>query len=386
MTASKQKKYQGYTIVELMVAMTLGLILAAGIIQVFLANRQAQRMEQTLARMQENGRIALDIISQDLRQSGYIGCASATRDNSGITSAQLTVRGANLAPPMTTQFADNSLLGFQRSLAGVWAPALPAHLAAPLATARNGSDAVAVYYGVDFGAKINANGTGGVVPAAGDIVMTRPLGTQCFTQNEIAIISSCSGADVIQVTNTPNCAGLDVTLQHAAAGNNPSTLSQTYSDRDTKNVQYPVAAAARPRVLAFNAAVYFVRNTGRINAAGLPIFSLFRSNPAAVAPQAVELVEGVEFLRIEYGLLLSTGNIRYLTANNMNAGDWPNVISARIGVLIQSYDAVRDSNDVSNYVLAEQVISGAGAGVVHSGGRTLRQAYNVTIELRNRAQ
>lgn len=63
---------QGLSLVELMVALVLGLILMTGIIQVFLSSKQTYSTNEAMARMQENGRFALEFMSRSARLAGYI--------------------------------------------------------------------------------------------------------------------------------------------------------------------------------------------------------------------------------------------------------------------------------------------------------------------------
>ena len=62
----------GLSLVELMVALVLGLVLMTGVIQVFLASRQTYATNEAMARMQENGRFALEFISRSARLAGYV--------------------------------------------------------------------------------------------------------------------------------------------------------------------------------------------------------------------------------------------------------------------------------------------------------------------------
>jgi len=64
---------QGFSLVELMVALVITLILTAGIAQVFLGSKKSFVIQETLGRMQENGRYAIDAISADVRRAGYWG-------------------------------------------------------------------------------------------------------------------------------------------------------------------------------------------------------------------------------------------------------------------------------------------------------------------------
>jgi type IV pilus assembly protein PilW len=61
----------GLTLVELMIALGLGLLLVAGVGAVYLGSNQTYRVAQEGARIQESGRYALDVIGRSLRQAGY---------------------------------------------------------------------------------------------------------------------------------------------------------------------------------------------------------------------------------------------------------------------------------------------------------------------------
>ena len=64
---------RGFSLVELMVALVITLILLAGIGQIFLSSKKSFNIQDSLSRMQENGRYAMANIIQDLRRAGYWG-------------------------------------------------------------------------------------------------------------------------------------------------------------------------------------------------------------------------------------------------------------------------------------------------------------------------
>lgn len=66
-------RHHGFSLIELMIAMLIGLLLVIGITSLFTTTASVNRMENGLARLQENGRFALDRIAEDIRM------ASATR-------------------------------------------------------------------------------------------------------------------------------------------------------------------------------------------------------------------------------------------------------------------------------------------------------------------
>jgi type IV pilus assembly protein PilW len=61
---------KGFSLVEIMVAMTIGMILLGAVAYLFLGSRQINRTQDDLSRMQENGRYALDILGRAIRQAG----------------------------------------------------------------------------------------------------------------------------------------------------------------------------------------------------------------------------------------------------------------------------------------------------------------------------
>lgn len=73
MNAPQLKRLQiGLSMVELLIAMALGLLLMTGVIQVFLTSRQTYAANEAMGRLQENGRFALDFIARNARNAGYI--------------------------------------------------------------------------------------------------------------------------------------------------------------------------------------------------------------------------------------------------------------------------------------------------------------------------
>lgn len=62
---------RGFTLIEVLVSLVLGLLVLAGVIQVYLSNQQTARYQQALANVQENGRFALDLLARNLRMARY---------------------------------------------------------------------------------------------------------------------------------------------------------------------------------------------------------------------------------------------------------------------------------------------------------------------------
>lgn len=68
---NKAQPQRGFSLVELMIAMTIGLFIIAGVGQIFLSSRAAHNTQERLSNLQENGRFALVFLQRSLRQAGF---------------------------------------------------------------------------------------------------------------------------------------------------------------------------------------------------------------------------------------------------------------------------------------------------------------------------
>ncbi len=94
-----KKQQRGLTLVELMVAMVIGLVLVGGVIQIFVANNQTYRVTDNMSRVQENSRFALDNLGKIIRLAGFKGDTEVSPNtdfiSSGIFTNAQTVSGTN---------------------------------------------------------------------------------------------------------------------------------------------------------------------------------------------------------------------------------------------------------------------------------------------------
>lgn len=101
--ASHQK---GFTLVEIMIAIAIGLLMIAGILQVSAANRESSRLQRNMGFVQENIRTAMEMLGRDIRNAGYFEgsnpaarltesltpfIAATTTDGSGANNDDITV-------------------------------------------------------------------------------------------------------------------------------------------------------------------------------------------------------------------------------------------------------------------------------------------------------
>jgi type IV pilus assembly protein PilW len=83
------RRPHGFTLIEMMVAMLLGLVVIGGVISVFLAGQQTYRTNEALGDVQNGSRTAFELLARDLRNAGLTGC-----DNSNGRLANV-VQGGN---------------------------------------------------------------------------------------------------------------------------------------------------------------------------------------------------------------------------------------------------------------------------------------------------
>lgn len=82
------KRQNGLSLIELMVALALGLVLMVGVLQVFLTTRQTYANSEAMTRLQDNGRFALEMIAGSARNAGYTD--PKARAESHLTTPQIS--------------------------------------------------------------------------------------------------------------------------------------------------------------------------------------------------------------------------------------------------------------------------------------------------------
>lgn len=65
---------QGYSLIELMLAISLSLFLSMGIINIFIHSKNIYQLTQSLNTISHKARLAFYLISHDIRMAGFIGC------------------------------------------------------------------------------------------------------------------------------------------------------------------------------------------------------------------------------------------------------------------------------------------------------------------------
>ena len=415
----KHTRQQGLSLIELMIAMVIGLILLLGLIQVMSASRAAYQLSTGVARTQENARFAVDFMQRDLRMAGHMGCvndqAHMAPERPGATDAsrqglnlwfldpdQRTARNYQAAAfPLrfdmgvqgfeakATGPTDTRALATGTPVAGAsdqWSPALPGAISRlnPVA----GSDIVVVRYLSRDGVPATLASTG----AATYAITPEAYGSQVSTVDSTGLfgLSDCQQASVF-ASNAVDAAGV---VSVGMAGLNASGLigDEWSFEGSTQN---------KPMLYRAEAVVYYIGIGTGLNADGTGRAALFRAramnNAGVVTFVPEELVEGVESMQFLYGMDehlpndLPRGNVQRTrlasavnaTPNNnptnAQADEWRRVGAMQIGLLMRSSD--RSSAGQANTV---PKVLGLSLTRPATNDGHYRSVYETTVVLRNR--
>lgn len=105
-------KFAGFSLVEMMVAMAVGLVLLAGLIQVWSSSRTTYRLAEAQSRVQETGRFAAQMLATDLRATRSLGCRSLALDEA---MDSLNVIACDLLDP-TADCSGEPVIGTQQPM------------------------------------------------------------------------------------------------------------------------------------------------------------------------------------------------------------------------------------------------------------------------------
>ncbi len=356
----------GLTLIELMIAMVLGVFLMAGILKIFSSSKQAYKLQENLSRLQENGRFAMDFITKDVRMAGYTGCASAITPNviakprvppilaigTGIQGLDNVTTNWNATACGNECIANTDVISFQS------ASSCQAQLTGKMNV-------------VNANIQINAACTQAQIDAHD------PNCNTCgIVADQIVVISNCTSSDIFAATSASNGAGKQ-TVAHANNVNIDNNLSTTYGTD---------AEIFAPKLMS-----YFIR-TG---AGGLP--ALWRIDNTTVGATPVELIEGIQDMQVLYGVDSDPTQDYipdyYVTATKVPASisipdgttvdGWTRVVSVRVSLLASSIDdgltfaTKADGSDAPQ----PYVFNGA---TVTPTDRRIRRVFSTTIAIRNR--
>lgn len=351
----------GLSLVELMVAMLLGVLLTLGVTQIFFGSSVSYQMNEGVARIQESARFAADFLQREVRTSGQLGCSQNILNwlDPGVPAYLPHIHSG-----------ENAIIGWEFPGTGL-GEAYPIVTLAPGGAGWNngtgegvpGPLAGQVIPGNDILVVNRADPINAVPTAvAGTTITTNPAVPPNVPQwaMVIAVLGNCSGADMFMKTNATGSAGI---IKNVAGvpGNRAFAALPGFSNLHTNT----------STLYLYTSTAYYV---GRgLN--GEP--GLFRRRLDPVGGVAEEVIDGVENMQVLYGLRVGAQRqpARYVTASNVN--DWTRVVSVRIGLLTRTELEVADAPaNVAAYNLI-------GTAVSPMVDRRLRLASTTTSGIRS---
>lgn len=369
----------GFSLVELMVALVLGLILTAGVISVYTTSKKTYSLNNALGAVQESGRFAMSFIEPSVRMAGFTGCAHTTQATNRLNGSAVSF---NFAQPVQGYEAVNTGIGGSYTIktsnlgvannAALWNPNLPSDVFQAIsAYAIAGSDILLIH-------EASNTGLGLVSPyqdSAGFFIP--PAGAASILFGEIVLVSDCTKADLFQVNQSNVSSGR---IDHSQNGSlNPGNNISVWP-----NEKYSNGA----QILAFQTYMFFIG----VGADGGPsLYQVSLNTNSALGATALgtpqELVSGVENMQIVYGIDTDGDKV----PNNFETADqvtnWSQVVSVRIALLTRSDDNSTDTAPSSNpkFTLLGNSSSDTTNGVTLTTliDRRLRRTFTETISLRN---
>lgn len=346
---------RGLSIVEIMVAMVIGLILMAGVIQVFLGSKMTYRVNEALGRLQEDGRFSLEYLSRDVRMAGYSGCSRygpVTNTLKGQTS-------------LAYDFAVG-ITGYDNVGATP-----PAALTALGITPKQGTDVIIVRREADNPVRIIQNNNGAQLFA--EVISTEAGacagGTARISgicEGDILMVSDCRKSRIFQtgnLTTTGNGTGISLNVTHPSSGtpgNDPSSWGGASAPEDE-------IFGDDAEIVKVGSYVYFV---GTDNV-------LYRKDGMSTP---LDIAQGVENLQVLYGIDTTptdTNQSANIYSATPTTAQWEDVVSARLHLLIATVD--------DNLAEAAQTYRYVGADV-DAADRRMRKEFTSLVTLRNRVR
>ncbi|HBC57559.1 MAG TPA: hypothetical protein DCZ03_10385, partial [Gammaproteobacteria bacterium] len=304
-------------------------LITGGVGQIYLSSKQTFRHSAAQAEIQENGRFAMGYLRQNIRNADFWGCGGTLSSiNNHIDSAHADF--------------DSDMHGFARGVEGIDGGGTV-------------SDSLWLRRATGIGVQVNAQSVGRFLDLPA---------TSGFSNGDIGFVSDCANADLFYIWRVRSRdSGATTRLNHRASRGAPGNAAAN-----------PNLANYSTDAKVYNTDVLFL-SIGNDPMTGES--ALLR----AIDGSANEVYVGnVENMQLQYGIDQDADGVaeRYATATAVNAtGQWDEVISIRVALLVASTQEVRDSLDTNTYQLLDVTIDPV-------DDRRLRQVYTSTIMIRNR--
>lgn len=340
MTIRIKRNQTGFSIIELMIALTLSLLIMLGLSTIYIKNLDTSNEIERANQQVENGRYAMQILTDDLQNAGYLGSLDPSPLVTPLVKPNPCANDLatlKLALPLAIQGYDN----------GTVVPSC-------LTDVRTGADIVVVR---------RAN-----TCALGDLGCDAQINGAPYFQ-----ASECGEANELASSNSADYYSLDTIVTNLIKRKRDCT---------------PSLGTLAP-IYQYRTHIYFIANNDK-SGDGIP--TLKRAELGVGGFNIVPLVEGIEDLQLEYGIDTSTTGIpaiftanpdAYLGCSGQTCLDyWRNSVAEKIFIL------ARNTSKTNGYITAKTYSMGLKAdGTANVDGpfndSYKRHAYNSVVRTTN---
>ena len=366
----------GFSLVELMVALTLALVVTAGVLSVFVGTRTVYQSTSGVASLTESGSFALNFLEQSIRGAGYIACNHATLQ---VTPQGTLPTNSNLLDMTNQPLAYDFTYGVEGYEANAnlpnggsvtlpstptadqsgsdWTPALDSEFFSALTTgAVGGSDVLVIRSSTPRTAE--AYLVADVAPGSTAIQVTNGSALSAL---QPAAISDCTTSVTFMVAASAPTGGSSATIQ---VGN-----------------PLPEGFTAGAVITPVTTMVYYV-GIGSDGDTALRRLQLQGGAANGVSPFLdQEMVPGIESMQVLYGIG-ATGTqtaSTYVTADQV--ADFSTVVSVKVAVL-----AASPANLATPLPGTPRIFNLLGTPVSVPNDTRKRRVFTTTVTVRSAAE
>ncbi len=292
------RSVHGLSLIELMIAIALGLLIVAATLSIFSTNKQSYRATENLGRVQENGRTAFELMSRDIREAGGNPC-DTNLPVANVLNNSATAWWSNWT---------NGLFGYENGA---------------LAGSAAGTDAIELHSGVGTGATVVSHNP---TSATFDV---RPL-AHGFLADDILMVCDFTQASIFQMSGPSANPITNGNIVHNTGTGNPGNCSKGLGyalPMDCSTNGTPYTYDENSQIVRMQASRWFVNN-------GTLFRQSLRNNGTTPAE---EVINGVLDMQITY---LLPGAAAYVAATAVPAARWQQVTAVRVELMLQSQEAV----------------------------------------------
>jgi len=414
------KNYQqGLSLVELMVALTIGVILLGAVSAIFITQNNSYKTTNTQAAIQSSENAITALVTPVIRDSGYLGCSQMVAPGAG-GSGSYAQAVAYLVPggpsPIGTMSTDVNVAGISdpHMLVGYDATGTGGTGTLNITTLNASNDTNVT----DWTASLDATFSGLVEQGSDVLVVLSPIpgaipmtiaapvtgtsgssftllnptppnyqsSSSVITVGQFAALSDCASSYVFQITNITsgttvvNSAGVissGPTIFHAASGGVLSNVTSAFSTPTNPNISYGDGS----QFIQLQQTAFFVAQQPNGNQSALMMATL-NSTGTWNTPQA--LVPGVDNMQALYGLGANGLVTKYVPASGVT--DWSQVYTVRLGFLLEGQQGSGGPTGATSTTVTNTTgtsFNVLGTTVIVPADKRLRHVFEMTVYLRN---